>query len=111
MLNTKKIPEEKKLNMFDLADGLYFNEKSFGKLHYMKEGKSVYGDREYVFEGRIHKGEVAFVMGRDLKDMIPVKGNWNYGYTLEGMAKDLFRADDALIKESEVQYLTVFPSR
>lgn len=99
----KNVVTEKKLNMFDLKEGIYFDEKAFGKLHLMKEGTSVYGDKEYVYEGRIHKGEVAFVLGSDLKRTIPVKGAWDYGYTLEGMAKDLFVADEALTKENEAE--------
>lgn len=99
----KNVVTEKKLNMFDLKDGIYLDEKAFGKIHLMKEGISLYGDKEYIYEGKIHKGEVVFLLGNDLKKTIPVKGAWDYGYTLEGMAKELFVASDALTKENEAE--------
>ncbi|MFA6829741.1 MAG: hypothetical protein WCR67_03450 [Bacilli bacterium] len=96
----KNIAAEKRLNMFHLQDGIYFIENAFGKVHCLKEENSCYGDKQYCYTGRIHKGLVSFVTGKDLSNFIPVKGNWDYGFTLEGLAGRYFEAENALVKEN-----------
>lgn len=98
--------KEKKLDMLSLDDGIYFNEKGYGKLHLLKEETSVYGDKEFVYEGRIHKGEVTFIAGKTLSETIPLKGEWDYGYTLEGLAIDFFRPTNTLLKKSDIEHRT-----
>lgn len=89
---------EKRLNLLNLKKGIYFNEVSYGKLHLMENGVSAYGDKDYSYVGKIHKGEVRFVTGRDNHIQIPEKGDWDYGYTLEGQANTLFKAEKALVR-------------
>lgn len=101
-----KTNAEKRLNMLNLKKGIYLNEIAYGKLHLLKEDKSPYGDKEYVYKGRIHKGEVKFVTGYDLEKVIPVHGDWDYGYTLEGLARELFVAEKALVRENPIEKRT-----
>lgn len=97
---------EKRLNLLDLKKGVYFDEVSYGKLHRMENGTSAYGDKEYTYVGKIHKGEVKFLTGRNTDIIIPQKGDWDYGYTLEGQANQLFEAKNALVRYNEEEKRT-----
>lgn len=89
--------KEKRLNLLDMKKGVYLDEVNFGKLHLMEDGVSVYGDKQYAYVGKIHKGEIKFVTGKDTNIVFPLKGDWDYGYTLEGEANNLFKAKNALV--------------
>jgi hypothetical protein len=91
---------EKKLDYLEMNPGVYLIETSFGKVHGMKPGVSAYQDKDFEYVGRIHKGEVKFVVGADLSSEIPVRGDYDYGYTLEGPAQRLFTVEDALDKRN-----------
>ncbi|MFA6861235.1 MAG: hypothetical protein WCR56_02500 [Bacilli bacterium] len=86
----------KKLNLLKLVDGVYFDERGFGEVHLMNENESIFGVKEYVYKGYIHKGRCGFVSGKKLAVKIPCKEEWNHGYTLEGAAQDIFKVDNAL---------------
>ncbi len=98
--------KEKRLNLLDMKRGVYLDEVNYGKLHLMEKGVSVYGDKQYSYVGKIHKGEIRFVTGKNFDLTFPIKGDWDYGYTLEGDANKLFKATNALVKYSEEEKRT-----
>ena len=89
------------INYLKLGDKLYLVEKQYGKVHLLDEEISIYGDPSYYFVGNLHKGEVELLAGKRLEQKVPEAGDWNYGFTLEGEAKHLFRFENALVKESK----------
>ncbi|MFA6874280.1 MAG: hypothetical protein WCR16_01505 [Bacilli bacterium] len=84
----------------NVRDGVYMVEEAFGAPHKLKEGVSLYGDKDYEYVGRIHKGEICFRSGKDMSKSIPAPGDWDYGYTLEGIARDLFEVEGALVNNN-----------
>jgi hypothetical protein len=95
---TVKTENNQRLDLLNLKEGIYFNEVNFGQIHAMTASKSPFGDVQYGYVGRIHKGEIQFLTGSKLNTCIPMKGNWDYGFTLEGLAAHTFEAKDALVK-------------
>lgn len=87
----------KKLNYTSLEDGIYLDDVAFGEIFKMElqkaEGSSV---DEYVFEGKLHHGEIKFITGEKLLNQIPTMDGFNHGYTLEGDAQKIFHVEEAL---------------
>jgi hypothetical protein len=96
----------KRLNLLKLVDGVYFDEKGFGEVHLMNENESIFGVKEYVYKGKIHKGRCGFVSGKKLAVKIPEKDDWNHGYTLEGLSQDIFKVDNALVIKNGMEKRT-----
>ena len=91
----------KKVDIIKTPEGICLNEKSFGKVHELVKETSIFGVEEYIYRGKLHQGEITFVGGEGLKDVYPTKEGENHGYTLEGEAQKLFRAENALVRHSE----------
>ena len=91
----------KKVDILKTPEGVCLNEKSFGKVHELKKGTSIFGVDEYVFCGKLHQGEVSFIGGTNLKDVYPSVADNNHGYTLEGNAQKIFKAENALVRHSD----------
>jgi|WetSurMetagenome_2_1015567.scaffolds.fasta_scaffold70352_2 hypothetical protein len=87
----------KTLNLKELPDGVFFDEQAFGRVHIMDVNPSIFGVDEYVYSGRIHKGRCGFLCGKKLNQEAPVLTNWDHGFTLEGVAQQIFTVDKALI--------------
>ncbi len=96
MARTKTTKENKTVNLLDLKDGVYFDERAFGRVTPMSKQTSIFGCDEYVFKGRIHKGRCDFVGGKDLEEIIPEHLDYDHGYTLEGLAQKIFEVDNSL---------------
>ena len=99
--NTKSVKTTRKVDILKTPEGVCLNEKSFGKVHELKRGTSIFGVEEYVYTGKLHQGEVTFVGGEELRDVYPSKGESNHGYTLEGNAQKIFKAENALVRHSD----------
>lgn len=86
-----------KLDYSSISDGIYIDEVSFGEIHKLElrvaEASNV---DEYVYEGKLHKGEIKFVTGEKLATVIPTYTGFNHGFTLEGEAKYIFEVENAL---------------
>ena len=102
----KKTESAKRLNLLNLPDGVYFDEKSFGMIHLMTAQKSIFGIDEYVYKGKIHKGRCCFLTGKNLSKCAPSGDNWNHGFTLEGIAQEIFTVDKALIAKNAAERRT-----
>lgn len=93
----KRVKAEKKINILDIKDGVYLDEKSFGTVKLMeKNEKCIFGIDEYMYSGKLHKGRIGFLVGKDLKQVAPIQDDYNHGFTLEGAAKDIFEVEKAL---------------
>lgn len=85
-----------------LPGGIYLDEVQFGMIHKMELHKQPKTNvDEFVFKGKLHRGEVRFITGDKLTFSLPVLDGYNHGFTLEGKAKDLFQVKDALDVFSE----------
>lgn len=91
----------KKLDLSHLPEGVYFDEKAFGKVHLMEVNKSIFGVDEYVYKGKIHKGRCGFLGGLRLSEQAPRPEDRDHGYTLEGLANEIFEVDNALVCHNE----------
>ncbi len=87
----------KKIDYSMVKEGIYLDEVSYGEIHQMdkKFSNETYVD-EYVYEGKLHSGEVKFITGDKLLMQIPSMDGYNHGYTLEGDAQKLFKVENAL---------------
>lgn len=82
-----------------LEDGLYLVYPDKKKSLALKPRQSIYGDTEYVYEGTLLPGKVDIVRVKGgEKTSLPLRGDWNYGLTLEGAAHSAFHASAALTK-------------
>lgn len=86
----------RKLDVFNLPLGVYLDEKGFGEIHLLHSHRSANGEPELMYEGLLHKGQLALVTGANLEKQIPTQG-YNHGYTLEGLAQQLFVVDYACV--------------
>lgn len=84
-----------KADVLNFKEGVYLNEKSYGEVHLLDEQFDENNEVEYVFEGKLHKGAVALNTGKTLQITIPSIG-YDHGYTLEGAAQEIFKAEKAL---------------
>lgn len=82
------------------SSGLSLSEVSFGRIHSLDRGISSYGDESYKFVGHLHKSEIAFFYGEDFTQAVPVPGNGEYGFTLEGDSRELFFAKNAYVSDA-----------
>ncbi len=88
---------EKKINLLDIKEGVYLDEKSFGTVKKLeKNDKCIFGIDEYMYHGKLHKGRIGFVLGQELKQVAPVLEDFNHGYTLEGESQKIFSVEHAL---------------
>ena len=87
-------------NTNDNSSGLSLSEVSFGRIHSLERGISSYGDESYKFQGHLHKSEIAFYYGSDYSQSVPVAGNGEYGFTLEGDSRELFYSKNAYVSEN-----------
>ncbi len=85
----------KKVDVLNLPEGIYLDEKGFGEIHPLSSHRAVSGEPELVYEGPLHKGKIGLVTGKDLKVNIPSLG-YDHGYTLEGKAQEIFVVDNGL---------------
>lgn len=87
----------KKLNYTSLEAGIYLDEVAYGEIHKM-ETQSAEKDTvtEFVYEGNLHHGEVKFITGEKLQNQIPEMEGFNHGYTLEGIANEIFAVENSL---------------
>lgn len=85
-----------KIDYIETLDGVYIDDVAFGELHLMKveKAKASYVD-EFVYEGKLHNGEIKFLGGSTLVQM-PSMAGFNHGYTLEGDAQYIFEVENAL---------------
>ena len=91
-----RLPLEE-LNYTNVANGVYLDEVQFGMIHELKKQKQSHSEvEEFVFKGKLHKGEVKFICGDRLKEVSPILEGFNHGYTLEGKAQELFEVRGAL---------------
>lgn len=81
--------------------GLSLSEVSYGRIHSLDRGISSYGDESYKFNGHLHKSEIVFYYGDNFSQSVPVPGNGEYGFTLEGVARQLFVSKNAYVSEAE----------
>ncbi len=93
----------KKLDLTNLVQGVYLNEVSFGQLHLLDEVASPYGGVEYFYKGRIHKGTLNLSSGGSAEHLIPAHKPEAHGYTLQGEARKLFEATNALTVQDDKQ--------
>lgn len=87
-------------NTNDNTSGLSLAEVSYGRIHSLERSVSSYGDESYKFQGHLHKSEVSFFYGSDFSQSVPVPGNGEYGFTLEGEARELFSSKNAFVSEN-----------
>lgn len=87
----------KSLELNTGENNFYLIEKSFGLVHKMRRNKSIFSVDEFVYTGRFHKGLLTFVSGKELQTIVPIRGKFNYGYTLEGEAKEIFKVNNSLV--------------
>lgn len=87
-----------KPEVLPLPDGIYLYYPEEEKYIALSERTSPYNDKEYVFMGHLEPGEMKIlrVEGKE-RTYLPLHGEWNYGYTLEGDAKALFHVSKALL--------------
>lgn len=87
-----------KPEVLPLQDGVYLYYPEGEKYIALSGRTSPYNDKEYVFMGRLEPGEIKIlrVEGKE-RTYLPLHGEWNYGYTLEGDAKALFHVSKALL--------------
>lgn len=84
-----------KLDILNLPEGIYLDEKGYGEIHPLTMRDDDYGNREYVFEGSLHNGELALITGRKLTINIPTPG-YDHGFTFEGDAQRIFKVENAM---------------
>lgn len=86
-----------KIDYTAVDDGIYLDDVSFGEIHLMKKIFSTEAEvDEYVYEGKLHEGEIKFLAGEKLSFQLPTMDGYNHGYTLEGDAQKIFKVEDAL---------------
>lgn len=81
----------------NVTDGIYLNETSYGLVH--KLDCQVAKDSsvcEYFYKGRLHKGEIKILCGKNMDVPIPELEGFNHGFTLEGEAKNIFVVENCL---------------
>lgn len=92
----KKLPVQK-IDYTNVEDGIYLDDVSYGEIHPMKK---IFSSEacvdEYVYEGKLHRGEIKFIAGENLAYQIPAMAGYNHGYTLEGLAQKIFKVENAL---------------
>ncbi len=86
----------KKVDVLNLPLGIYLDEKGFGEIHLLHAHRSPNGEPEVMYEGKVHKGELALVTGKNLELQVPTQG-FNHGYTIEGFAQQLFLVENACV--------------
>ncbi len=86
----------KSLDLNNSENHMYMIEQSFGLVHKMRWNNSIFNTEEFVYTGRLHKGKLTFATGKDLKVVVPRRGKFNYGFALEGIAKDIFKVRNSL---------------
>lgn len=86
----------RKLDVFNLPQGTYLDEKGYGQLHLLHSHRAKNGEPELMYEGNLHKGQLALVSGSELECEIPSQG-YDHGYTFEGFAQELFVVDNATV--------------
>ena len=82
---------------------LSLNEVSFGKIHKLSKAVSSTGDETYRYKGRLHQSQIKFYYNGNITKPVPVVGNGDYGYTLEGKARELFTYEDAFVTENKAE--------
>lgn len=97
---------EDKLNLLNVKDGCYLDELTYGTIFPMKEQEAKVGGKEYVYSGKIRRGACAFLLGEGLKEKVPDIDGYNHGYTLEGIADEIFDVKDALDIYSSSEHRT-----
>ncbi|QOS39432.1 hypothetical protein DYE49_02745 [Treponema rectale] len=91
----------------ELTKTIYLDEMSFGQVHPMTLKKAdVSNVDEYVYCGKLHKGEIKFLAGDKLGYQLPEMVGFNHGYTLEGIAPSIFEVQDALDVYSSIEKRT-----
>lgn len=81
----------------NITDGIYLNELSFGLVHKLesqvaKDSSTI----EYHYHGRLHNGEIKLLTGTNMDVSIPELDGFNHGFTLEGVAKYIFKVENCL---------------
>lgn len=95
---TASVLKVKKPDELPLPDGIYVYYPETKRYIATTQRFSAYGDIEYSFVGTLTKGEIKIIQVEEGKRFyLPLKGDWNYGYTLEGDAKALFQISDSLL--------------
>ena len=96
--NVRKVVKIRKEEELPLPDGVYLYYPEQERYIALSEKVSAYGDKEYAFLGNLTMGEIKIIkVENGVRYILPLKGDWNYGYTLEGDAKALFHVTDALL--------------
>jgi hypothetical protein len=90
-----------------LPEMIYLDELAYGEVHPLKLTKAMDSQvDEYVYCGKLHQGEIKFLAGDKLDCQIPDIDGFNHGYTLEGLANDIFEVQAALDIYSSVEKRT-----
>lgn len=87
-----------KVDFSDFKEGIYLDDVAFGNVYPLMKRKSDFSEdvEEFVFEGKLHHGEIRFLTGDGLAVALPEVEGYNHGYTLEGDAVHLFKVENAL---------------
>lgn len=84
-----------------LGDGYYFYYPLQNRYISLSPRVSIYGDYEYAYRGLLEEGQCELLLIENGKrNSLPLKGSYDYGYTLEGDAKALFHVSDCLLSYS-----------
>lgn len=92
-----------KVDLFNLPETLYLNEKGYGEIHDLSLERGKDGVKEYVYHGKLHKGNISLVFGKELGYTIPTPG-YNHGFTLEGKAQEIFTVDCSLMVYNAMEH-------
>lgn len=92
-----ELKEKKVLPALPLKPGFYISDKVKNKQSILSLQKSIYKMNEYVYSGFMSKGKVDFAIFQNGKlQVVPLKKDFNYGYTFEGLADKIFKVENAL---------------
>lgn len=86
-----------------VEDTLYIEEVSSSTRHQLQKATASWneGQVEYVYKGKLAKGVVRFLTGKNLSTTVPSTSGEDHGYTLEGKAQQLFEVSKALNVQNE----------
>ncbi len=91
-----------KPEVLPLPEGVYLYYPEGEKYIALSERTSPYNDKEYVFMGHLEPGEIKILrVYQKERISLPLHGEWNHGYTLEGDAKALFHVSKSLLDYNE----------
>lgn len=91
----KEYGKKNLIDINNLKGDLFLVENSFGRVHELDCREDENGEKEYRYIGRLHNGKTSLISGVKLLNVIPTAG-YDHGYTLEGVAKNIFEVENGL---------------